>query len=628
MKNLKTAAPKKIQNKKRLKPKKQGKKSGNYELIGLGSIILIGLIIYSNSFICTFQFDDVPHIVNNSKIRNIYNIKEWWNSFPNRPLSMFTFALNYHFGKLNVWGYHFINLVIHLINSCLIWWLTLLIFSSPNLKNNPIYKYKNHIALSTALLFVSHPLATESVTYIIQRMASMAAMFYLLSIVLYMTARLADNKSNAKKYFLYAGSLISAIIAVLSKENAATIPLAILLCEFFFIRTKKLKTNLKDYRVVLLLTASIGIVLFVYFKYSSSIIKPLEPDVYSDYRIVTSVNYLFTQFSVITKYIQLLFLPINQNFDYDFPLSNNFFELKVMLNLIIHLAIIIFAIFMYNKNRILSFGILWFYLTLSVESSIIPISDLIMEHRTYLPSYGFFLVLSTVIFTLSGDNYKTFAISLLAVIIGINSYLTYERNKVWIDEYTFWSDVITKSPNKPRPYNRRGFILKETKRYDEMIKDFNKAIEINPRFESAYDNRGTVFFLTNRLDDALKDYNKAIELKPDFAETFEHRGALLIQLKRYKEAIYDYNKLIEMHPDYHEAFMKRGISLYCEKRYDEAIKDYTKTIELKPDYSGAYFNRGLAEFDSGKKEIACQDFQKAIQMGYQSANDLYQQYCR
>ena len=196
------------------------------------------------------------------KIHNLSDVKAWWNFVPTRPIGNLTFALNYHFNQLDVRYWHLVNLAIHLINACLVWWLTLLIFSSPALKDQPIIKHKNVLAFLTALLFVSHPLATESVTYIVQRLASMVTMFYLLALALYMTARLS-NKGRKSKSLLFAGSLISAILAMVTKENAFTLPLAIVLFEISFLRTKKLSINFRDYKVILIMAASLSVIIII-----------------------------------------------------------------------------------------------------------------------------------------------------------------------------------------------------------------------------------------------------------------------------------------------------------------------------------------------------------------------------
>lgn len=438
------------QRKNNRQTKKEVEKKRYVTILGLFIILFLGVIIYSNSFDCPFHFDDKPNIVNNEIIKDVSDVKAIWNLSQTRFIPYYSFALNYHFNELNVWGYHLINLIIHLINACLIFWLTFLIFSSPAIRKHPIAKHKMSIAFFTSMLFISHPLATQSVTYLVQRIASLAALFYLLSLALYVKGRLSDN-NNFPKYLIFAGSIISALLAMLSKENAFTLPFAIILFEIFFFQTKRLKISLKDYRIILPLAGLLGFILFVLFKFSFSILDPHLPNPVNDFRMITSFNYLLTQFGVILKYIQLLILPINQNLDYDWPLANHFFEIRTFLSFLALLMLVLLAIFWFKKNRILSFGIVWFLLTLSIESSIIPLDDLIFEHRTYLPSFGFFLIICSGIYVILWKKYKLIAISLFVLIIGANSYLTFERNYIWKDEFTLWSDVIAKSPIKPDP---------------------------------------------------------------------------------------------------------------------------------------------------------------------------------
>ena len=328
-------------------PKKQVKKNRYAELLGLTIIILLGIIIYSNSFDCSFHFDDFRSIVLNTNIRNLSDLKTIWDFSPSRPVAFLTFALNYHFNQLDVRYYHLVNLIIHLFTACLVWKLTLLIFSSPVLKDDPVCKHKKVLAFFTALLFVSHPLATQSVTYIVQRMASLAAMFYLLSIALYMKARLSA-KGDLSKTLLFIGSLVSAVLAMLTKENAFTLPFAIVLVEIFFLRTTKLSINFKDYRVILLIAALLGTILIIPLKFSFSIFRPIPPMNGFTYTI-TPFNYLFTQFSVIVKYIRLLFLPINQQLAYDFPVSTTFFEIRTLLSFVVLLSLIILAILCFKR---------------------------------------------------------------------------------------------------------------------------------------------------------------------------------------------------------------------------------------------------------------------------------------
>jgi tetratricopeptide (TPR) repeat protein len=593
-------------------PVKQVKENRYVDWLGLAIIILLGIIIYSNSFKCSFHFDDLLRIVDNTNIQNLSDVKAWSGIYPSRPAGMFTFALNYHFNQLDVWYYHLVNLIIHLINACLIWWLTLLIFSSPVMKDQSISGNKKVIAFFTALLFVSHPLATQSVTYIIQRMASMAAMFYLLSLALYVKARLA-NKRDVFSYLLFAGSLVSCLLAVLTKENAYTLPFAILLFEIIFLRTKKISINFKDYRVVLLSAALLGIIIIIPLTFSSGIFKPILPTPGHPYTI-TPVNYLFTQFSVILKYIQLLILPINQKLDYDFPVSNTFFEISTLLSFLVLLSLFILAILSLKKYRIISLGIFWFFLTLSVESGFIPINDVINEHRTYLPSFGFFLILTSGIYFLLWNSHKYVAIAIFVILIGSNSWLTYERNKIWKDDLTLWSDNIAKTPELPRPFVSRGVAYGNLGQWDKAIGDFSSAIKIDHQNTDAYSNRGVAYATLGQFENAIADFSSVIQIDPKKASAYSNRGLAYGNLGQWDKAINDCSKAIGIDPNYSTAYFNRGIVYLNLGQWDKAIADNSKATEISPGYTDAWCNLGVAYAKYGQYDKAIAEFSKAIEI--------------
>ena len=278
-------------------------KPNNALFIGLGIllIVIIGFKIYSNTFDGSFQFDDKHNIVDNEAIKSLSNIKQMWDINHSRFLAFYSFALNYHFDELNVEGYHKVNLMIHLINACLVFWIARLMFVSPVLKNLPVAKHAKSISLITALLFVSHPLATGAVTYIVQRMASMVAMFYFMSVALYMKGRVSESKV---KYLFFVGAIISAICALLTKENAYTLPLVIVLIELFLFNTKTISINFKNKKVIGAMIGIVAFIVFVFANFSLSVLIPIAPSTFNSYTI-TPANYFFTQLSVIVKYIQV-----------------------------------------------------------------------------------------------------------------------------------------------------------------------------------------------------------------------------------------------------------------------------------------------------------------------------------
>ena len=602
-----------ISPKENKKTRKQENNNTLFILTSIVSIVFLGLLIYSNCFNCSFQFDDKHNIIENEAIKSLSNIKAMWEINHSRFIAFYSFALNYKIGQLNVWGYHFVNVIIHLINACLIFWMTQLLFLSPGLKNNTLTRHASSIALLTALFFVSHPLATGAVTYIVQRMASMVALFYFLSVALFMKARLTNEK---RKYWLFACSFLAALFAIHSKENAYTLPLAILLIEMFFFNENKITIKF-NYKILLLVLGFLGMIVFVLFNFSFSIFKPLPPTTFNTFTI-TPTNYFFTQLSVIVKYIQLLFIPIHQNIDYDFPLSNSLFEIPTMINGILLLSLLVLSIYLYNRNRIFSFGILWFFLTISIESSFIPISDIVFEHRTYLPSFGFFIILASGIYHFLWYKYKNMAILLFVLIIGSNAVLAHQRNNVWKDEFTLWSDAILNSPHKARPYINRGYAYGNKQQWDNAILDFTKANEINPKYHAAaYYNLGIAYWAIGQKQKSMENYSLAIEVDSKYADAYYGRGVCYYYLNDYDNALADYSKAISLLPR-PELYYNRGMLYANKKMYTEAISDYSKAIETTPNNSNLFYSRALVYGNTNQWEKAADDFTKTIQLDPQN----------
>ena len=380
-----------------------------YIIFSLLAITILGTIIYSNTFNASWHFDDNTTIVENYNIRDL---KKTVLGGGSRWLGFITFALNYYFGKLDVFGYHLVNTCIHLISAILVYFLVLLSFKTPCLKDTKISHYTASLSLASGLLFVAHPIQTQAVTYIVQRFASLATLFYLLSLVFFIKARL-HNLEGKRFYFIphlawYLGSLVSAFLAMKTKEISITLPAIIMLYEFCFF-SLSLRTLVRKlaYLIPFLLAFFIiplsryGIGLFGISGGTFIGIAEVGDVIGQATQETTAISrtdYLLTQFNVIVTYIRLLFFPVNQNLDYDYPLSHTLFEFPTFLSFLFLASIIIFGVWMFRRSQLISFGIFWFFTTISVESSIIPIRDVIFEHRVYLPSVGFVIFLTVAIY--------------------------------------------------------------------------------------------------------------------------------------------------------------------------------------------------------------------------------------
>jgi hypothetical protein len=399
----------------------------NQPLTHVLTIIFVALLIYSNTFNVPFQFDDIDNIIDNPSIKDLLHfpdagmaksgsISEDVKPFINttRYIGYLTFALNYKLYGLDVRGYHLVNILIHMSNSLLLYWLMVFTFRTPFFSSEVGHQTladasRNFIAVFTALLFAIHPIQTQAVTYIVQRFTSLATLFYLLSLVMYIKWK-ESKEQQTKRYvpssMIFAISLLSAVLAMKTKEFAFTLPLVMAMYELMFFQGK-IKRRLL-YLVPFVLTMLIIPLTLTGAGGSLTDISGDEATALSETQDISRLDYLYTQFRVIVTYTRLLFLPINQNLDYDYPVYHSLLDPAVLFSFISLLLIFALGVYLYHMSRhpeikgrywlrLISFGIFWFFITLSVESSVIPIRDVIYEHRVYLPSAGFFIALTTVI---------------------------------------------------------------------------------------------------------------------------------------------------------------------------------------------------------------------------------------
>lgn len=563
-------------------------RSGNYNWIYLIIIILTGVLAYSNSFDCSFHFDDMQNIRDNKVIRN-FDLAALWDYSHNRFLPFVSFALNYHFSRLDLWGFHFFNLLIHLLTAVAVFVLVKVVFETPAMKANSMQSQKNSIAFFAALLFVSHPLATQSIIYIVQRMASMVALFYLWSLFFYVKARITKN-SMALAY--YAAAVLTGMATLVSKENGYTLPLAIGLVELAFFREVQLKSLFQKqaFWIVMIVLAGFGVFILTQF---GSAIKTRTPEFTNEFREITPLSYLFTQLTIIPKYIQLLFLPINQNLDYDWPLYKSLLQWQVIMGLLINAGILGLAVYQWNRNRIYAFGIIFFYLALLVESSIVPIDDLIFEHRTYLPSFGFFLIVSVLLhraFQHAGAPLKYGTFALITVLLTMASF---SRNKVWKTELTLSRDRIAKSPGKGRSHVALAGSLYESitdindvagnaAALEEAKEHAIEAIRLWPTDGGPRQSLGIYYYFMGKYDSAY--YYQAPTIKND-NQNMEYRQNLLKtlnKLKRYDEAIEQARIVLKNDSTNEVALFGMALAYTNQGKLNEGLSWFLKFYEVNP----------------------------------------------
>ncbi len=595
-------------------------------------ILVVGLYAYWNTFNVPFVFDDQSSIVDNAIIKDLGNFlgdNKGYRYNPRRVVGYFSFALNYHWGGLNVFGYHLVNFVIHLVNALLVYTLCRQMFRTPHLRQSTLAARATGIALLAALLFVAHPLQTQAVTYIVQRFTSLTTLFFLLSFVLYIAGRLRcvdDSRSplpasRLLTLLLFTGSLLAAVLAMKTKEMAFTLPLTILLFEFSFF-TSSLKTKLLAGIPVLLTLAIVPLSLLGSNKPLAELLADVDR-ITRETAHIPRFDYLLTQFTVITTYLRLLFLPVEQNLDYDYTVYHTFFTPPVFFSFLLLAALFLLAIYLYgfrfsqsrvtrHESRLVAFGIFWFFLTLAVESSLIPIRDIIFEHRIYLPSCGAFLALATTA-TLLGRKLspKTFW-SIVTVLILLLATASWQRNQVWRDEVALWQDTVEKSPNKPRPHYNLGKALLSAGQTEPAISSINRALQLDPDNVEAHNNLGAAFDRKGLTEQAIAEFHIALQLQPKYALARTNLGIALEKLGQSEEAAQQYRLAARDNPVYFPARFNLGTALFSQGLVEDAISEYQTAVRLDPGHAEARMNLAVAYDAAGKLELAVAAYHQAL----------------
>ncbi len=595
------------------------------ETLGAWLVIAVAAaLVYSNTFDASFHFDDIQNIVQNDALRDPSRL---WPPSGGRYLGYLSFALNYRVGGLEVFGYHLANLGIHVCNGLLVFWLTALTLRTPGMRNadaGPLVR--RYAPLAAGLLFSVHPLATQSVTYIVQRFASLAALFYLLSVALYVQARLsleAERPSKGRSAAFYCLSLLAAAGAMRTKEISFTLPLVAAGYELLFFRPGRRSLLLVPLAATALL---VPLGLATQGQGLADVLADVSGFA-SETREISRWAYLLTQSRVVLTYLRLLILPVEQNLDHDFPISTSLGDPAVLVALALLLGIAGAAVSLLVRARrsngapgaLVFFGVAWFFVTVSVESSIIPIRDVIFEHRAYLPSAGAAVAMGTAVlwmierlrFRASVAVQATLALLVTAGPLGAAAYA---RNLVWKNDLTLWSDVVAKSPLKPGPHLALGLAYKESGRVDDAVHEYGEAIRLAPDWAEARSDLGLTYFEQGRIDDSIRELGEAIRLAPGLAGAHSNLGLAFFARGQVDEAMREYREAVRLAPGMAEAHSNLGAAHSRKGHLDEAVAEFREAIRLAPEWAQPHFALSRLLRTRGQEAEAAEELRRAREL--------------
>jgi len=559
--------------------------------------ILAGLV-YSNTLENPWFLDDYYNIKQNPKVHliriNQENIKRALYAAPTegnlyRPVSYLTFALNWYFGKDDVWGYHLVNIVIHMLAASFLFSTLILLFQTRPLKEcdpNTVY----FVALLSSAIWAIHPIQIQAVTYIVQRMASLAALFYIIAIFSFVKARLSS-------LFLYrlAFSCLCCmcyLLAIGAKNNAILLPLSLLLIEFIFFRDlAQRQTQVRALAAIL--TGAVLIVAAGYFFFLKDNVNPLFMGY--ELRPFTMTERLLTQARVLLFYLSQIFYPTADRFSvtHDFTISTSLLTPWTTLPSILLIVMLIgLAVLRIKKNPLFSFAILFYFGNHVIESSILPL-EMVFEHRNYLPTFFLFVPISLGVKKLI-DGYQTtnrwmyyfLSVSICAGIVGVGSS-AYIRNMDWQSKKSLWQDAMRKAPKSARPLQSLawGYYM-QTGQTDKAIELFLKALELECNTTEcgifSYNNLASIYFFQ------LHDYQKAAEYFHKISESVAKNektelllAQSLIRLGRFDQATNLLERLITQYPTSHAAVYLKGIISLQQNLYSRAYQQFRKCNQMQ-----------------------------------------------
>jgi tetratricopeptide (TPR) repeat protein len=521
-------------------------------------VVLATLAAYANALRVPFHFDDFGVVLSNRVLREPALL---WPPLAPRWLGDLTFALNFAVGGTDPLGYHLVNVLLHVANALLVFALARTTLRTPALRAaaaGPLLR--PYLPVAAALLFALHPMGTQAVTYVAQRYATLATLLYVGAVLLYARARLALEAAPAARVragVLYGLALLAALGAVKTKEIAFTLPIAVagyeLLC-FPGPSRRRLLLALPFAALALLVPLS-----------HAAVEVELER-VTAETTAIPRLTYLLTQTRVVVAYLRLLLLPLGQNLDHDVPLSDSLADPRVLGSLAVLAAVAGLALWRLVAARragraagaLFFLGVAWFFVTLAVESSVIPIRDVMVEHRVYLPSVGASIALATALLAalealpLPGSPAVVAAIA-LAVVAAPLGVATHLRNRVWRDELSLWSDVVAKSPGKARPHNYLGIVYGSAGDPGRAMAEFQEALRLAPWYPDALINLAGMYRKAGDRDAALRLYEKAVLVAPQRAIVHSDLGAMYLILGRLADAERELELALRLDPRLPEA---------------------------------------------------------------------------
>ena len=545
-------------------------------------LAVAGVLVYSNAFRGPFVLDDLKAIAENRSIRSLWPPSGVLSPPPRtavagRPVSNLSLAFNYAVGGLNPTSYHAVNVALHVFAALAVFGITRRTLGSPELETG----YRSRalpLAAAVALLWVVHPLLTESVNYTVQRTELLMGLFTLLT--LYCSIRAFESPEGR---LWEVAALFAFALAMGSKEVAVVAPILVLALDALFWSKSIREAVRRHWR----LYAGLAVVLLVcLLLVATRFRRTLAGFVRDD---VTPWEYGLTQSGVIVHYLRLAFWPNALAADYDgWPLANSIGD--VLPFLLIVAALVALTLWSVLRRKKLAFLGVVFFLVLAPTSSFRPlVAEVAAERRMYLPLAA---VLALVV--IAGDELRRrlgasagVGLAVVAAVALALAVTTVRRNEVYRTTLGFWSDIVKKRPENPRARVWLGNYLENRGPSPEGLEHLVTAVRLEPNNANSRYNLGIAFASRGRTDEAIAEYQKAVAINPKYAAAHSNLGLLFASRREFDRAIEQYRKAIQSDPRHAYAHFNLAQALLEQGRTDEAIEHLEAAVRLEPNIPGA-----------------------------------------
>ena len=585
-------------------------------------ITLLPLLLYFNSLQGAFQFDD-RNLIEREWIADLDAFKKNVSigNYENRPILLWTLAVNNSLHKNKVFGFHLLNLMLHVFVCILIF---VILVQTQNILYQPsegLGKASRLTAFFSALLFAVHPLNTDSVTYISSRSTVLATFFFLLTLFVFLKIFSPRKPQWRWPVSALMGLLAAAgmFLALASKLIAVTLPIALGLWFLVFIRSRRfprLAPRLFARKMFPVYGGILFALLSVVLLWGPGILyAPKDQGL----ELFGRIPYLLVETKVIIfYYLKLFFAPINLNVDNGFPFSTFLTDPMIALAILTIGTMILLA--WKTENLWIRGGIIWFFITLAPTSSIVPLNDLAVEHRMYLPmTLGLCLVAGGAIRKIQTG----WRLRFMVVLIALLGLLTLSRNLVWTDEVRLWEDAVAKTPFSPRTHNNLGKAYYENGQLDQALFHFLKSNEnIQQHLAKQYNLTDPEEFLLRRAGEIASGWRKArtvpLQIVADMSEPHYNLASVYLDLGNLEQAQQEYRTAIRLNPDYYDAMLGLGSVHARMEQTDQAIDFFRQSIQKrksvtgKEDYPLARLNLGELYGRAGKFEEAVRELSLAV----------------